>query len=54
MINKTSPLLPYEVAELPHRAPRWLRAAMYLLEAASAFVFVALAVAVIAYVEAYR
>jgi hypothetical protein len=54
MINKPPHLLPYEVAELSHRRPRWLRAAVYLLEAASVFGFTAILLTVAAYLEAYR
>jgi hypothetical protein len=54
MLNKPSPLLPYEVAELTTRTPLWLRVFYYALQAAAVFAFMSIMLIAAAYVEASR
>jgi hypothetical protein len=52
MLNKPSPLLPYEVAELTTRTPLWLRVFYCALQAAGAFAFTSIMLIAGAYVGA--
>jgi len=54
MENKTSPLLPYEVAELTPRTPIWLRVFCFVMQALAVVSFMATMLVIVAFVEASR